>query len=366
MPYIKQLDSLRGIAVLLVVLSHWVPTPASQTGAFIGVNTFFVLSGFLISNILFQNKIEAETAGYDKLPVVKKFFFRRVLRIFPIYFLVVITLGILGENNIPGIKTELIYLLTFTTNFHFHYLKYFGVYTAHLWSLAVEEQFYLVWPWLLLFLQRKYIPVAILLFILTGCISQLFIQDSFDYLATYTCLDAFGLGALLSWVYTYQLQSLHRFFRILTYIILANIAIIILWLSGLLPVTLPTRTIVSLFALWIITYVIYNSYQNKKLRFAFLLNNRKLIAVGKISYGIYLYHFYIPLLASPYLKHLQFLLPNFLKPYTIILYAIGIFSGLIVFSWLSWRCIELPILRLKSYFNYQTPKPSPEKSAYTA
>ena len=96
MPYIKQLDSIRGIAVLLVMLSHWIPTSFSHLGAFIGVNTFFVLSGFLISNILFYNKNEAEAAGYSKLLVLNNFYFRRTLRIFPIYFLVVIILALLG------------------------------------------------------------------------------------------------------------------------------------------------------------------------------------------------------------------------------------------------------------------------------
>jgi len=74
MQYIKQLDSIRGIAVLLVMLSHWLPTSVSHLGAFTGVNTFFVLSGFLVSNILFRNKNEAEAKDQSKLVVLKTFF----------------------------------------------------------------------------------------------------------------------------------------------------------------------------------------------------------------------------------------------------------------------------------------------------
>ena len=366
MQYIKQLDSIRGIAVLLVLLSHWVPIYIFQSGAFIGVNTFFVLSGFLISNILFDNKNKAEAAGFSKLIAVKNFFFRRALRIFPIYFLVVISLYLLEEGKLIDLKNEIIYLLTFSINFHFYNLKYFGVYTAHLWSLAVEEQFYLVWPWLLLFLKREHIPFAILIFILTGSISQLFIQDHFGYITTYRCLDAFGLGALLSWLYTYKPQLLKKTYQLLNYIILATLGIVLLWLYGLLPVPMPARTLISIFALWVITYIVLNTQSNKELRFSFLLNNRKLIFIGKISYSIYLYHFYIPFLASRFFNYLQLLLPNFFKPYAIILYAIGIFGATIFLSWLSWRLVELPIMRFKKYFEYQIPKPSssPEKPAY--
>jgi len=368
MQYIKPLDSIRGIAVLLVLLSHWVPIYIFQSGAFIGVNTFFVLSGFLISNIIFRNKNEAESAGYSKLIVLKNFFFRRALRIFPIYFFVVISLFVLGESRITNIKSEIIYLLTFTINFHFSYLKYFGVYTAHLWSLAVEEQFYLVWPWLMLFVRRDYIPVTILIFILTGSISQLFITDHFGYLTTYTCLDAFGLGALLSWVYTYKPQYLEKTSRLLNYIVFVTLVIVLLWVFGIISVVMPTRTMLSLFALWIINYIVLNTQNEKKLRFSFLLNNSKLVFIGKISYGIYLYHFYVPFLAYRFLDYLQQLLPNFLKPYGFILYVIGIFGATIFFSWLSWRFVEMPIMGFKKYFEYQTPGPSrsPEKPVYIA
>jgi len=368
MPYIKQLDSLRGIAVLLVVLSHWIPTPASQMGAFIGVNTFFVLSGFLISTILFLNKEEAEAAGYPKIAVLKNFFFRRALRIFPIYFCVVITLYLLGESRIPAINYDIKYLLIFTINFHIYFVKHFGKYTAHLWSLAVEEQFYLVWPWLMLLLKRKCIPFAIVIFILTGSISEFFFQDQFGYILTFTCLAAFGLGALLAWVYTYKPQSLNKAYQILQYIILAELGIFILFMSGFQLPTLPLRLLLSLIALWIIAYIVLNNKNGKRLKFSFLLNNRKLIFVGKISYGVYLYHIYIPYLTADFLYYLEITLPNFLQPYAFILYFISNFCITLLLSWLSWRLIEIPFMRLKKHFKYQTPEPSdfPEKPAYTA
>ena len=368
MPYIKPLDSLRGMAVLLVLLSHWIPTPASQMGAFIGVNTFFVLSGFLISNILFLNRKKAEAAGYSKLIVLKNFFFRRALRIFPIYFLVVITLYLLGESRIPAINYDIKYLLTFTINFHIYFVKHFGKYTAHFWSLAVEEQFYLVWPWLMLFLKRKYLPFTILLFIITGSISEFFVQDGFGYLITFTCLAAFGLGALLSWIYTNKPHFLKKAFHFLNYLILVELGIGILFILGFQLPALPLRTLLSLIALWVIAYIVLNSNSDKKLKFSFLLNNRKLIFVGKISYGVYLYHIYIPYLTADFLNYLEITLPNSWKPYAFILYFISIFGITLFFSWLSWRFVEMPIMAFKKYFEYQTPGPSrsPEKPVYIA
>ena len=366
MHYIKQLDSIRGIAVLLVILSHWVPISFFQAGAFIGVNTFFVLSGFLITNILLHNKDRAEALNHSKVLVLKNFFFRRALRIFPIYFLVVFTLYLLGEGRIHNINAEIGYLLSFTINFHFASLKYFGDFTAHLWSLAVEEQFYLVWPWLALCLPRKYLPVAIGLFILTGFTSQLFIKDHFDYLTTYSCLDAFGLGALLSWVYVYYLHHLKKTFRVFSVLVIVYVSFTILYLLNLLPILPPTRTLVSLLAVWLIAYIMVKLQANKNHKFTFLLNNTKLIFLGKISYGVYLYHFYIPYLGIRLVNGLQKLLPAFLQPYSFIFIGIGIFSLIIIFSWLSWRFIEMPIMRLKKYFEYTTPAPNlpQEKPAY--
>src|SRR4051812_36933857 len=93
MKYIKQLDSLRAIAALLVVIWHWLPNSrhlnALNNGS-IGVNIFFVLSGFLITTILLKNRSDAENLHRNKLLVFKNFYVRRALRIFPIYYLTIL------------------------------------------------------------------------------------------------------------------------------------------------------------------------------------------------------------------------------------------------------------------------------------
>ena len=105
MQYFKQLDSIRAIAVLLVIIHHWFPerNPINTyTGFFNGVDIFFVLSGFLITRILLENRNEAERQAQSKSRVIKSFFVRRVLRIFPIYYLLIFFTALFFAHNRYG------------------------------------------------------------------------------------------------------------------------------------------------------------------------------------------------------------------------------------------------------------------------
>src|ERR1700754_2151344 len=154
MRYIKELDSIRAIAVLLVIISHWIPPNIPINilpNGPIGVNIFFVLSGFLITWILLENRKKTEELENTRGTVLKNFYIRRILRIFPIYYLVVFVLYIFSESSGTEIRSALPYYLTYTSNFHFFYIDKWDGILSHLWSLAVEEQFYLLWPSIMLF-----------------------------------------------------------------------------------------------------------------------------------------------------------------------------------------------------------------------
>lgn len=104
MKYIKQLDSVRAIALLLVVASHWLfdnPVVIAIQAGRLGVDTFFVLSGFLISSILLRNRAEIEASAGSKAEAIKNFFIRRGLRIFPIYYLTIFILFALVDETHP-------------------------------------------------------------------------------------------------------------------------------------------------------------------------------------------------------------------------------------------------------------------------
>lgn len=159
---IRGLDGLRGLAVITVVLTHmgmyavWVRNGLLGNGALpmvdgdAGVHVFFVLSGFLITGLLVQ---EMEATGRVS---VRRFYMRRILRIFPLYFLVVglvAAMQLVGNSEVP--RRTFLYALTYTFNF-MPRADYAGV-LGHLWSLAVEEHYYLVWPLVFgaLFLHRR-------------------------------------------------------------------------------------------------------------------------------------------------------------------------------------------------------------------
>ena len=119
MKHFKQLDSLRAISVLLVIIHHWMPwtkIKALHLGE-IGVNTFFVLSGFLITRILMETKNQSETSGVSKTLVFKNFFVRRALRIFPIYYLTIFLLLLFASSTGTGIKENFLYFVTYKSKF---------------------------------------------------------------------------------------------------------------------------------------------------------------------------------------------------------------------------------------------------------
>src|SRR4051812_31949317 len=102
MKHLPQLDSLRGIAVLLVILSHWLPNGNSAFNIFLGnagVNIFFVLSGFLITRILLDLKEKREANNSKTFKLMFAFYMRRTIRIFPIYYITVIILWLLGSSS---------------------------------------------------------------------------------------------------------------------------------------------------------------------------------------------------------------------------------------------------------------------------
>jgi len=157
---LQSLDGLRAIAIILVFLCHMqyhippVNLPAVVLRAYVsqgwmGVDLFFVLSGFLITGILLDTR---EARNY-----FRGFYLRRILRIFPLYYLVLIAVIFAGIRlNNPAFTTKLplpadrwlyfCYLTNWLALWKAHWGLHYVNYLAHFWSLAVEEQFYLVWP----------------------------------------------------------------------------------------------------------------------------------------------------------------------------------------------------------------------------
>ncbi|ALD22293.1 acyltransferase family protein [Hymenobacter sp. DG25A] len=352
MNYIKQLDSIRAIALFLVVLSHWMtanPLVMATHPAGMGVNTFFVLSGFLITSILLRTREEYDLSDANKLTAVKIFFIRRSLRIFPIYYLTVFTIFSFSSFTDTHIRENFGYYLTYTSNFYFYKIGTWDGMVSHLWSLAVEEQFYLLWPWVMFFIPRKYILPGILFFITIGIISNyIFSPRGLGFVLPFTCFDAFGLGALLAYIMVFHKEQLAKTYRVCTVLGVVCSFILVYALAQHQNTLIPGRTDQAFIALWIITYILYKRETNQKI--FFVLNSRVLIFLGKISYGMYLYH--LPLAYDyPYLhKYINLHLPAFFIQHEFYVVFLENSILLVLLSWLSWKFLERPILGLKAYF----------------
>lgn len=357
MKYIKALDSLRAIAVVLVIISHYLPRTVNHivpSGA-TGVVIFFVLSGFLITKILLEGRNKTESTGSSKKIFLKNFYIRRSLRIFPIYYLIVITTFLFYFFTHQQVE-KFFYFLSYTANIYYFKTGEFNDYFSHLWTLAIEEQFYLIWPFIILFINKKYLLTCIGSFIAVGIIAQCVAGLTFGMFLTPACFDSLGMGSLLAWVTVYKPRYLRRCCQIAGIGAAAMIILLFLEAFKFEKLIVPFRIQASVIALFIISYITYISYYRKKL-FSFsnaLLNNSLFASIGKISYGMYLYHTFISYAideATP--SYIYDALPHFignhLASFLFVLKCILVF----IVSTLSWKFIEKPLLRHKNHFEFK-------------
>ncbi|ULQ52409.1 acyltransferase family protein [Flavihumibacter fluvii] len=341
MRYIKSLNALRAIAVLMVIFQHWLPLRHKYRhfdfGA-TGVDIFFTISGFLITTILLRDigKYNKHELSFGQ--VIGHFFIRRLLRIIPAYGLALLLTFLFKGWLQPFDAGAWPYLLTFTFNIYMTWQPYWPGTIPHFWSLAVEEQYYLFWPFLLIFSRPGFRPYLMAFLVILAVILRYhYIQanDMMYNVRTITCLDAFGLGGLLAWFYINKPDVINRFFK-------PPVMIPSLLLLFFLPVmhfnypgiNFLLRLFTAIFSTAVIAYLLYSDKHGSG-SLSWFWNNPLLELVGKISYGMYLYHFLVPeLVAGPWVLNF------FLK--LIILFS---------FSWLSWKYFELPILTLKKYFH---------------
>lgn len=199
---VPELDGIRGIAILLVLICHislWEPfTQAARSVLFrgtIGVDLFFVLSGFLITGILINSK-QRDSALWT-------FYLRRILRIWPVYFVALFTLFFLLRRFLPSWATPWRYIF-FVQNLSSYQGD--GPLLHPFWSLAVEEQFYLIWPWIVLRLSPKHLARLCAALFLSAlgfriAFALLGVSQQIVYVNTLCRTDAIALGSLLAvWV----------------------------------------------------------------------------------------------------------------------------------------------------------------------
>jgi len=353
--YFKQLDGLRFVAVLAIMAVHWLKISAifkySVIASNISVDLYFVLSGFLITRILLLQKIKIAEKSTLPWQAIKNFYARRSLRIFPIYYLLIFICILL---NIPPAREIYPWLLSYTTNFLRLQITELGPF-GHLWTLAIEEQFYLVFPFFILWLPQRLLKKFLIGGILLALVSRCFAVYIFEtpiavYVFPFCCADALCIGALLAYMLVYE-NCLIQFLK-KKYLLWLSLFLFVFCAYRFLKISETDALAFVLFRLsisglcaWIIGIGITNQYSGFAKSF---LEHKVIMYLGKVCYGIYLYHFLAPFIAT-YLYDLypiQDPFPRFLVLEKAFIY----FILTIVMAALSWQLIEQPVNNLKKRF----------------
>ncbi len=355
-----QLDALRFFSVVGVMISHWFSQyQISQLIPFgSGVFLFFVLSGYLIGNILLEQK-EGIDASPNKSGVYghafKTFYARRTLRIFPAYYATVLIFYFL---RLPSIKDNLIWFLTYTVNFRIMQLDAWMPSVSHMWSLAIEEQFYIVFPLIVFLTPKKYVKGMLISMIALGMLSKIMLWafnfSSFDIaMFSLSSVDYLGLGAFLAYLKRYT-KTADRLFEKRNYLFTIS--------TSLLALTLVFRyffqnnlfncvVVPIAFGFFAWTCILICSYgatgSAKK-----ILEYPLFLYFGQISYGLYLFHNLVPTLDILLIRKMAniHLLQWTTSPGGM---ALVHFIFTILLAALSFKFFEQPINRLKRYFEYR-------------
>lgn len=344
------LDGIRAISISLVLLAHFVGTvgrnvpklllPFTKMGN-LGVRIFFVISGFLITTLLISEYKKTGTIS------LLKFYFNRTFRIFPAFYAYIFAILIAYTTGFISLSDgDLFHAVTYTTNYHHDRAWELG----HLWSLAVEEQFYLLWPAMfLLFGMRGALRVSTMYLIIGPVVRVLTwkyfpndrvgIGESFQ-----TVADSIATGCVFAFIKT-KLDENAVFTRIqsrgVTVVGLIILIVVLDHFKGYISFMFPVgETVLNLSIVLFIDWCLRNSSSN----LGRLLNTQPLIFMGVLSYSLYLWQ-------QPFLnRHSDAFIAS--APINLIL--------VFLCAILSYYLVENPFLRIRDVFVKKWfKKPSP-------
>lgn len=360
------LDGLRAVAILAVLISHFFPDRSAIQRVFhwgrFGVMLFFVLSGFLITGLLLRGRDAVASGGVTRGQVFRAFVARRALRIAPIYYLVVLAGWGVGYGPIANLMP---WHLTYTGNIALTYFHKPLAQATHLWSLCVEEQFYLLWPIVVLFASvRRLAPIAVGLVVFSfgyeavGALQGRSFEQT--HLVLQGCMDALGLGALLATCSHRDQGGSNSAERLSFWAALLGAPLFFfaqgfryqvgLPATDLLPYRIPGDLGIALMSVSLV-YLATTTSSSLVRRSLELAPVRY---IGRISYGIYLYHLFLIPIGRVVARSNEW--PEMERGLDMFL---GYTAISIVLATISWYVIESPINRQKRRFPFP-PRPVAE------
>jgi peptidoglycan/LPS O-acetylase OafA/YrhL len=338
--YIPGLDGVRGIAALMIMFLHLVPNYNSPAHPFLsilrklaiigqcGVPLFFVLSGFLITRILLHAK--------NHPSYFKQFYLKRVLRIFPLYYLYLVInfflIPWLTGQPIPDLNLTwyyYLYLQNIAMTFNWKMLD-----LPHLWSLAVEEHFYFIWPFVIYFFSNKSTLKIIAGIIVFAFLCRVYLVSIGigTYYFTLTTFDSLAIGAFLAFNEKRSWLNAKNMLQIAVVLVIPLIAIFpFITGSGSNVVTYFKNPVISVFCMSLIGLVSMNNHFLNRIFTAKFLKY-----TGRISYGLYVFHPTCYDFVNKYLPNTNF-----------VLLFIMCFAASYLVATLSYYLFEMRFLRLK-------------------
>ena len=351
--YYPALDGLRGIAILLVICCHNLDfLPHFEFGR-VGVDLFFVLSGFLITDILL-NKRESKN-------FLQNFYIRRILKIFPLYYGVLLLFFVVAPA-LQSLYTQYNYYHGHQALLWLHLQNWLSIIHRppgdsmvlnHFWSLSVEEQFYLFWPFVILAIKDTRRLAQIAFAILITCIlcrfsSWLSFGNNFTafYFQYMTHVDGICIGTLIAlWRFSSHEQSKKKIIHLA--LLAAGSYILLFTLAKTVFHNLPTFPFLGYTMIAVIFgLIVFFAVEKRNIYSKLLLENPVLKFFGRISYGLYVYHWPILVLSKIYL--LNILVNHGFSQYSayVTVSSMAIVVALIV-SVLSYYLFERKLLGLK-------------------
>lgn len=350
--HISTLDGLRAFAIMMVIFHHsgeYYLLPSHPTASILrnfveylglGVDLFFVLSGFLITGILLD--------ALERPYFFKRFYWRRGLRIWPLYYVFLLAVFLVHRRTFSG---------TGVAPFALYYRNFLGpdrasdIYVGQFWSLCVEEQFYLIWPVVIYFLSKRLRLSFIGLLAAVACgLRAYFSWRGMDpYVITrlpFCHMDVLLAGVVLAVLIRTGIEE-YTLKKVCWTALLAGIAGLLLVAtspaSKLSVVLSPFSTTCSaLFFGGIVGLCLRGSGTLSRAAFS----SPFLAAISKRSYAMYVFHL-VPLYASVMLLSRMHAMPMGIPSALVCILGIGLVTyGL---AWVSWKYLEEPILRLKSW-----------------
>ncbi|MEO6882571.1 MAG: acyltransferase [Bacteroidia bacterium] len=357
--YFDRLNALRFCAFLMVFISHifvlksgtsassWILflTNHARCG-FLGLDFFFVLSGFLITWIIFEENYFYQNFDW------KNFFFRRTLRIWPLYFLIVL-IGFSASfyfSNSAHPLPSLIYFLSFTLNFYI--VKHgadFLFFLVFLWSIAVEEQFYIFWSLTLKFFSNHAVKICFLILVFSLFFRYYFSNNSaMLYFHSFSVMADFAIGSLFAIsafrknkIFVFLKSISKNYFSAIYFLLILNIFFYDRFYSNMWMIVFEKLIFSTLFALIIFD----QSFRKKTLQknnFSNVINY-----LGKISFGLYCYHGIVITIFSKLAAEYNF--ENSSIAF-FILKSVLIFAVTVIVSAISYEYFEKFFLQLKNKF----------------